>query len=259
VLADVGEIDKTEQQFARVRKRKLLHGFLSLAAGVVGLVVTVAVGVPGFIGALLLLAGIALAVILWVAAYRYGRNLKTYRWRFELLGKLASSLQQDSDPKVPVSVSLGLKDRGRFLKEEVWPERKRGKQRFSEDDWLSIEGRFLDGTQFTETMQELIRRRTYVNPRGKSKVKSRSRHFVSLRLTCPKDQYGELRPLEEGLKKNLRLPASATVRGLKVGGKSVFLRVRVDEAAEIPQANAMMYLGLYRALNLARQLQGRQK
>jgi len=259
VLADVGEIGKTEQQFGRERKKKLLHGFLSLAAGVVGLVVTVAVGVPGFIGALLLLAGIALAVILWVAAYRYGRNLKTYRWRFELLGKLASSLQQDSDPKVPVSVSLGLKDRGRFLKEEVWPERKRGKQRFSEDDWLSIEGRFLDGTQFTETMQELIRRRTYVNPRGKSKVKSRSRHFVSLRLTCPKDQYGELRPLEEGLKKNLRLPASATVRGLKVGGKSVFLRVRVDEAAEIPQANAMMYLGLYRALNLARQLQGRQK
>jgi hypothetical protein len=259
VLGDVAEIDKLAQQFARERKRKLLHGFLSLAAGVVGLVVTVAVGVPGFIGALLLLAGIALAVILWVAAYRYGRNLKTYRWRFELLGKLASSLQQDSDPKVPVSVSLGLKDRGRFLKEEVWPERKRGKQRFSEDDWLSIEGRFLDGTQFTETMQELIRRRTYVNPRGKSKVKSRSRHFVSLRLTCPKDQYGELRPLEEGLKKNLRLPASATVRGLKVGGKSVFLRVRVDEAAEIPQANAMMYLGLYRALNLARQLQGRQK
>jgi len=45
------------------------------------------------------LAGFACAVILWVFRYRYGRNLKTYRWRFELLGRLAASLQQDSDPK----------------------------------------------------------------------------------------------------------------------------------------------------------------
>jgi hypothetical protein len=259
VLADVGEIDKAEQQFARVRKRKLRQGFLSLGVGVLGVVLAVFAGPLSLVGVLLLIAGIVLAVLLWVSAYRYGRNLKTYRWRFELLGRLGASLQQDSDPKVPVSVSLGLKDRGRFIKEEVWPERKRGKQRFSEDDWLSIEGRFLDGTQFSETVQELIRKRTYVNPRGKSKVKYRSRHFVSLRLSCPKDQYGDLRPLEEGLKKTLRLPASATVRGLKVGGKAVFLRVRVDQAAELPQANAMMYLGLYRALNLACQLQGRQK
>jgi hypothetical protein len=259
VLADVAEIDKAEQQFARVRKRKLLHGFLSLGAGVLAMLVAVFAGALVLVGVLLLIAGIVFAVLLWVSAYRYGRNLKTYRWRFELLGRLGASLQQDSDPKAPVTVSMGLKDRGRFIKEELWPERKRGKQRFSEDDWLSIEGRFLDGTQFTETVLELIRKRTYVNPRGKSKVKYRSWHFVSLRLAYPKDQYGELRPLEEGLKKALRLPASATVRGLKVGGKTVFLKVRVDQAADLPQANTMMYLGLYRALNLARQLQGRQK
>jgi hypothetical protein len=211
------------------------------------------------VGVLLLIAGIVFAVLLWVSAYRYGRNLKTYRWRFELLGRVGASLQADSDPKAPVTVSMGLKDRGRFIKEEVYPERKRGKQRFSEDDWLSIAGQFLDGTQYSETVMELVRRRTFVNPRGKSKVKYRSWHFIGVRLTCPKDQYGELRPLAEGLKKTLRLPASATVRGLKVGGKTVFLRVRVDQAAELPQANAMMYLGLYRALNLARQVQGRQR
>jgi len=211
------------------------------------------------VGVLLAIGGVICAVMVWISAYRYGRNLKTYRWRFELLGRLGASLEQDSDPKAPVTVSMGLKDRGRLLKEEIWPARKRGKQRFSEDDWLAIEGRFQDGTQFTETVRELIRRRTYVNPRGKSKVKYRSRHFISVRLSCPKDLYGELRPLEEGLKKTLRLPASATVRGLKVGGKAVALKVRVDQAAELPQANVMMYLGLYRALNLARQLQGRQK
>jgi hypothetical protein len=205
------------------------------------------------------LSGVACAVILWVAAYRYGRNLTTYRWRFELLGRLAESLQQDGDPKAPVKVSLGLKDRARLLKEEIWPARPRGKQRFSEDDWLSIQGRFLDGAEFSETVYELIRRRTYVNPRGKSKTKYRSRHFIGLRLACPQELYGDLRPLEEGLKKNLRLPASATVRGVKVGEKAVFLKVRVAEAAELIQANVMMLLGLYRALNLARQMQGRQK
>lgn len=259
VLADVAEIDKLAQQCARARKRKVLHGFLSLGAGVLGIVIAASVESLVLVGVLLLLAGIALAIVLWVAAYRYGRNLKTYRWRFELLGRVGASLQQDSDPKVPVSVSMGLKDRGRFIKEELYPERKRGKQRFSEDDWLTIQGQFLDGTQYSETVMELVRRRTYVNPRGKSKVKYRSWHFIGVRLTCPKDQYGELRPLGEGLKKNLRLPASATVRGMKVGGKTIFLRVRVDQAAELPQANMMMYLGLYRALNLARQAQGRQK
>jgi len=46
---------------------------------------------------------------------------------------------------------------------------------------------------------------------------------------------------------------------VKVGEKAVFLKVRVAEAAELSQANAMLFLGLYRALNLARQMQGRQK
>jgi hypothetical protein len=259
VLADVAEIDKAEQQFAQARKAKVRLGFLSLGIGVLGIVLAVFAVAFALVGVLMALAGFACAVILWVSAYRYGRNLKTYRWRFELLGRLAASLQQDSDPKAPVKVSLGLKDRARFLKEEVWPVRPRGKQRFTADDWLSIQGRFLDGAEFSETVQELIRTRTYTNPRGKSKTKCRSRHFIGLRLACPKDSYGDLRPLEEGLKKNLRLPASATLRGVKVGEKAVFLKVRVAEAAELSQANVMLFLGLYRALNLARQMQGRQK
>jgi hypothetical protein len=259
VLADVAEIDKAEQQFAQARKAKVRLGFLSLGIGVLGILLAVFAAAFVLVGVLMTLAGFACAVILWVSAYRYGRNLKTYRWRFELLGHLGASLQQDSDPKAPVKVSLGLKNRERFLKEEVWPVRPRGKQRFSADDWLSIQGRFLDGAEFSETVQELIRTRTYTNPRGKSKTKHRSRHFIGLRLACPKDQYGDLRPLEEGLKKNLRLPASATLRAVKVGEKAVFLKVRVAEAAELSQANAMLFLGLYRALNLARQLQGRQK
>ncbi len=259
VVADLADIEKAEQQFAQVRKAKVRHGFLSLGIGVLGILVAVFAEAFVLVGVLMTLAGFACAVILWVSGYRYGRNLTTYRWRFEVLGRLAASLQQDSDPKAPVKVSLGLKDRARFLKEEIWPVRPRGKQRYSEDDWLSIQGRFLDGAEFSETVQELIRTRTYTNPRGKSKTKCRSRHFIGLRLACPKDSYGDLRPLEEGLKKNLRLPASATVRGVKVGEKAVFLKVRVAEAAELSQANAMLFLGLYRALNLARQMQGRQK
>jgi hypothetical protein len=258
VMTDAAAIDQAAQRFAAVRKHKLGQGFLALGAAVLCIVLAASVGLV-LLGVLLFMAGVALAVVLWVSAYRYGRNLKTYQWRFELLKRLGASLAQDSDLNSAVTVSLGLKDRSRLLREEVWPLRKRGRQRFLEDDWLSVQGRFLDGTEYTENVRELIRRRTYVNPRGKSKVKYRSQHFIGLRLACPRELYGDLRPLAEGLKKSLRLPASASIRGLKVGGKVVFLRVRVDQVADLPLANVMMYLGLYRALNLARQLQGRQK
>lgn len=258
VLADVQEMDKTEQGFGRYRKARVWNGVACVGAGILGIVLAAAFDLVGP-GVLLTLLGFFGGIGLFIYAYSYGRMLTTYRWRLELLRDLGKALEQDSDPKTPVKVALGLKDRGRLLKEEIWPARKRGKQRFSEDDWLSIEGRFLDGTMYSETIRELVRKRTYVNPRGKSKTKFRSWHFISIRLACPKEHYGDLQPLEEGLRKTLRLPESAVVRGLKVGAKAVTLRVRVDLRNELLQANLMMYLGLYRALNLARQAQGQSK
>jgi len=67
-------------------------------------------------------------------------------------------------------------------------------QRFTADDWLSIQGRFLDGAEFSETMQELTRTRTYTNPRGKSKNEVPVAAFHRSPAGLSKDSYGDLRP-----------------------------------------------------------------
>ena len=76
-------------------------------------------------------------------------------------------------------------------------------------EWIALEGRLLDGTAFSESITELVRKRSFTNPRGKHKTKTRSRYLLNLRFDYPADLYGNpclIRQQPE----EIRVPASAS-------------------------------------------------
>jgi len=79
-------------------------------------------------------------------------------------------------------VRLAIKSRPKTIRTEAWSQRAKGKQQFMEEDFLSLEGELLDGTVLTETVTELIRKRTFVNSRRKSKTKIRHSYLATLRF-----------------------------------------------------------------------------
>src|SRR5260370_392579 len=139
-----------------------------------------------------------------------------------------------------------------LVKEEPWADRKNGKQKFFQEDYLSIEGELLDGTVLSGNLTELTRKRSFTNPRGKSKTKTRNRYILALKFRYPNDLYKDARPAQQALHEEMRVPPSANVRGTRVDEKAITVKAMVKEEEQIAQTTAMSCLGAYLMLNLAR-------
>ena len=220
-----------------------------------GLVLAVAAGAMGnnALGFLAFL-GFTTGVGLFIYSFVYGRAMHGHQSRCQLVKELFKVHQQDADPRSPFSVRLAMKSQPTLVKEEPWADRKNGKQKFFQEDYLSIEGELLDGTVLSENLTELTRKRSFTNPRGKSKTKTRSRYILALKFRYPNDLYKDARPAQQALHEGVRVPSSANVRELRVDEKAITVKSMVKVEGEIVQASAMSCLGAYRILNLARRL-----
>jgi hypothetical protein len=112
----------------------------------------------------------------------------------------------------------------------------------------------LDGTVLTETVKELTRKRTYVNQNRKSKTKIRQRYLATLRFVYPDDMYGDARPACAALQEAIRVPASATLRDRRVTEKAIVVKAVAVLTEDVVRTSAMLSLGVYRILNLARRV-----
>ena len=192
-------------------------------------------------------------VILFIYSFAGGRLIKS-RDRVVMLKGLSGTLQPDADPQSPFSVRLALKRRPKLVRTEAWLARTKGKQDFLEEEFLSLEGKLLDGTLLTETVKELTRKRTYVNRNRKSKTKIRKRYLAILRCAYPDKVYGDARPAYAALQEEIRVPGSATVRDERVTEKAVVVKAVIMLNEDVVQTVAMLSLGVYRILNLARRV-----
>jgi hypothetical protein len=254
LLADMDEIGGLMQATEAMRHK--LRRYAGLAM-IVGLVSAIAAGVMntnalGFCAFLAFTFG----VILFIYSFVYGRDMHKHRNRYDLMKELSGMLQHDADTKAKFSARLALKPEPKLLREEPFPERKNGKQQFFEEDFLSIGGVLLDGTFFEESITELSRKRSFTNPRGKSKTKTRSRFSLALRFDYPSDVYGDARQAQQALNEEIKVTSSTTVKSIGVTEKTIAVKATVQAEKEIPQTSAMMCLGAYRILNLARRAAG---
>jgi hypothetical protein len=254
ILDDLAQIGALLQKIKAQRKTlRIISGASALA----GLICAIAAGVKGsnVLGFCSFL-GFALALALFIYSFIYGRALIKHEYRHTLMQDLSNTLPRDAHKSAPFSARLALKATPTLIREEAWPARRNGKQQFLQEEFLSIEGDLLDGTALTEKVNELTRKRTYRNPRGKYKTKLRSRYLISLRFDYPSKLYGDARTANDALHEEIRVPDSAALRDMRVSEKAIVMKALIKLSKDIVQASSMLSMGAYRILNLARRTAG---
>ena len=244
IAHDMDEIEVLVRNRKRQTKIILICGLVAFGIGAALTSVQPWIGVP-----LMVLAGGGLYV-----CYVYHRGTPDVLDRLKLVRGLAVMLANDAALKAPASIRMSCDQKGTMLSEAPWPNRKNGKERRASCDWLRLETTMLDGTEFSQTVTDFFRDRTYTNPRGKSKKKRRTTSVVVQRYKFPSDIYGDPAGFPEQIQQLVHLPQSATLRDLRVNAKTLTAKVHVKLNTDLLQSCTMLSLGAYRILNLSRQV-----
>jgi hypothetical protein len=269
-LADVRAFDKTAE-----RKRRgcdclgcvgalggvLLVGFL---IGLVDRASEDGGGVFAVVLAFVLIASGLLirGVVGVVRAYeRWGREDLDDR-RYVFLQGLLPLLAADVSDKKPVRLEIDFWPMNSERK-KTRPDGVRGNRSvvYVADDWLTLRGRFADGTVFVLKASDTAELRFHRKPhKNKSKTVTR----LVLRLRPKLKRYGGLDAFAKGAEAAVQLPPGCTLKKLRVAEEDVRLTTAIkyktfgaqpDPEAICPtltEATAAMFLSAYQVLNLSR-------
>ena len=189
----------------------------------------------------------------------YYRQLKLRDDRYELPKKIVSMVNRDCTPNSNVKILIHFTPGGEMGKkiQTIPHPRKRGwKVDIFEDKWLTLEGTFLDSTNFCLTATELSRRAYGRNARGKSKSKHKPKGTeINLKLSFPSKKYGSIHVIQKAAPEAVKLPKEVRLKRMKVTQKAIDLTVSIPELFKqdkIYQTITMMFLSLYQILNFAK-------
>ena len=215
-------------------------------------------------GFIMLVIPIVIATIFCWVKLSYYNKLKLREERCELPKKILSMVNRDRTPKSNVKIRIHFTPAGKMGKKiQTLPHpSKRGwKLDIFEDQWLTIEGKFLDSTNFFLTVTELNRRAYGWNTvNNKSKWKSKDKYKgteINLRLTFPSKKYGATSFLQQAAPEAVKLPEEVNLKRMKVTPKAIDLTVNTShffKQEEMYQTITMMFLSLYQILNFAKWL-----
>jgi hypothetical protein len=252
IQAEFAEIEALLNRVDARRKRMRRIGLIAILAGIACLIAGVVAGNAALaaVGVLLFIAGI----VVLIASFIVGGKLVNNRRKLPVVKELLSTVAEDAGARAPFSVRLTFWSKPKLVSEQSWTTRKHGKELFLELPWIFVQGPLLDGCTVTHEITEMMRKRTYTNPRGKRKVKTRSRYLVRLRFAYPSDRYGDARQAQQALHENVRLPQSAVIRDVRVTEKAISMKAVAGFHDEIGRTARVLSLGAYRLLNLNRRI-----
>jgi len=132
------------------------------------------------------------------------------------------------------------------------------------NEWLRLQGQFLDKTRFNLSLTELSKKE-YGWKRGssgKQKYKTKTKGMgldIDLKLSYPQSRYGAIKVLQNEINSAVKLPQSSTLRLAKVTDKSINISARiapqfVEVQNTLYETIAAMFLSCYQVLNLAKLL-----
>ncbi|HLO87085.1 MAG TPA: hypothetical protein VK203_19065 [Nostocaceae cyanobacterium] len=273
-LEEIKEIDRDAEIKQKARSKKIYYSLGGIFGSIILLVILSQLSflpevLIGFLGILLILAApiCFVAMMIFIVLYfRIGRlNLDNYR--YESTYKILQFLDRDIDKNAEVEVKLSFRkiDSKEYKKNTVpHPQKPGWKIDYLEQDWLMIQGKFLDKTRFTVTLTNLAKKQYgwKTNYRGKRKYKVKTKSSgldIHLALNYPQNRYAAIKDLENKLLKSIQVPQSAYVKGVKITDKALHLIVRlesqlIDNSQEIYQTILMMFLSCYQSLNLAKKI-----
>ncbi len=135
------------------------------------------------------------------------------------------------------------------------------------DDWLMIQGQFIDGTQFVLSGAEIavaqygLKRSRSGKKKYKMKAKGKGLE-IGLSLSFPRRKYGAISLLKHEAAAAIKLPDLVQLKTFQMKGNRMYLRVKTPSESAPSKTNidslyatiVMMFLSLYQILNLARVL-----
>lgn len=259
VMATIDRIAEAKQK----RFTKMLIGFI------VGAFLSI------FLASVLNKIGVVLLIGFAIAAIYAGimrikhKHLNLQNQRYELLKKILEMLGRDMENNTKVNVHLVLSpptQKNKRINTIPHPYQSGFKIDLFRDEWLKLQGQFLDKTHFILTATELYQTKYgWKRSRsGKSKYKSKSKPKgleFSLELTCSRRRYGAIKVLQNKVTSAVKLPDKILVKRLKVTDKEMKLTTKMppsylsgDSTNLVYRTITMMYFSLYQVLNLAKLL-----
>lgn len=180
-----------------------------------------------------------------------------HRLSKKVLEMLTRDLAEENNLNVRLVLTKTIKNKP--VRTIVHPYLKKVKINFYTENWLKIEGYFLDGTHFSLIANELSQIRSGwrrgISGRNKYKSKSKAQGLeLSLTLTYLKQKYCPVETLQERVHSAVKIPKRTEIEKLKVTDKSMNLIVKMspymsDKQEMIYKTITMMFLSLYQVLN----------
>jgi hypothetical protein len=194
----------------------------------------------------------------------YYNKLKLREDRCELPKKILSMVKRDLTPNSNVKIMIHFNptgEMGKIIQTLPHPRKRDWKLDIVEDQWLTLEGKFIDSTKFFLTVTELNRRAYGVNARGTSKIKNKPKGTeINLKLSFPRKKYGSIHVIQKAAPEAVKLPEEVNLKRIKVTPKVINLTVNTPQnlnQEEMYQTITMMFLSLYQVLNFAKLLSKR--
>lgn len=191
----------------------------------------------------------------------YYNKLKLRDDRYELPKKILSMVNRDRTPNSNVKMRIHFTpagENGKKIQTLPHPSKRGWKLDIFEEQWLTLEGKFLDSTNFSLTLTDLNRRAYGTNARGKWKSKNKPKGTeINLKLSFPSKKYGSIHVIQKAAPEAVKLPEEVNLKRMKVTGKTIDLTVNTPYFSNYPemyQTITMMFLSLYQILNFAKLL-----
>jgi hypothetical protein len=217
-----------------------------------------------------LLAILTVSAIFCSVKWSYYHKLKLRDYRYELPKKILSMVNRDRTPNSNIKIMIHFTPVGKLGKkiQTIPHARKRGwKIDIFEDKWLTLQGEFIDSTDFLLTATE-FNTRAYgwqTNNNNKSKWKSKDKlkgTDINLKLSFPRKKYGSIHIIQQAAPEAVKLPTGVQLKRMKVTSKAIDLTVQFygnHGTEHLYKTITMMFLSLYQVLNFAKILSRRRR
>lgn len=278
IFQDLGEITKIDKEIKKKKSQTLpilIIGifviFVSLALlglsdsfAALGIILLIGFVITAITGIITVITGVIFVIL-------YG-SLDISNYRHELSKKVLSLLNRDRNGKTDVNINLILSPptrKNKRVSTGSHPVHRGWKVELFRDQWLTLEGEFLDGNRFQLTLTELYqtasgwKRSTRGRNKHKSKTKSKGSELI-LKLNYSQRQYGAIKILKQDARGAIKLPERVIMKGLSITDKAILLKVKISSNMSNNQEALyktinMMFLSLYQILNLAKMLSKNKK
>jgi hypothetical protein len=280
IVSDLDNLTKT-YQVAQVekeqinQKRKYYIGCLLTAIVLLILTLQVSIAIRGlenlstFISFWLVVAIIGFIIAIIYSSNKGNEYEKIFQnlYRISFTKEVLQMLARDMESSAEVEVHLSLKPvkpKENRINTIPHPNKPGWKIDNYRQEWLKIQGKFLDKTALGITATGLSKNQygTKRSRSGKTKYKSKTKQVgldINLTLAYHSRRYGAVSLLKEEVSRAIKIPNSCTIRRLKVTDKKMHLVVRIlpqkaKDSQFLYQTVTMMLLSLYQVLNLAKKL-----